>query len=301
MRSPTSRRFVGRTVVAVLAAATLATSTLPASASDPASTSVTVATGSATFSFSDTVVSQGDDVSLTMEYTNSTNATIYASGGLYAYTDELTAIFDLNSCTVDDPSGDCDSLLDGIALRGRTDVPPSGTETVEFDLQVRSDAAPGTYEIEPDVGLGTSFSSNFTPVITITVLEPAADLDVGLSATGSLLTSQISYTLKVSNDGPAAATASTVDVALPAQTGSVSGLPATCTYSSATDVVTCETGAIASGDTVTRNFKANVVLLSHGSLTATASRVSSSPSDPNAANDTATKTCQNLLGVVITC
>lgn len=90
-------------------------------------------------------------------------------------------------------------------------------------------------------------------------------------------------------------------MALPAQTASVTGLPWDCTYAPATHTVTCDTGAIPDGASVTRTFTANLGLPSLGTLSATAARASSAPTDPNPANDTATASCTVLTGLVTTC
>ena len=59
--------------------------------------------------------------------------------------------------------------------------------------------------------------------------------------------------------------------------------------------------ALASGATVTRTFSADAGLLTLGSLVATAQRTASSPTDPNAANDRASRTCTALTSLIVRC
>ncbi|MFI7066083.1 hypothetical protein ACIBL3_34165 [Kribbella sp. NPDC050124] len=68
-----------------------------------------------------------------------------------------------------------------------------------------------------------------------------------------------------------------------------------------TRTVDCDIPALASGATVTRTFSADAGLLTLGSLVATAQRTASSPTDPNAANDRASRTCTALTSLIVRC
>lgn len=145
-------------------------------------------------------------------------------------------------------------------------------------------------------------ANNSAGVTTTIVPPPSADLGVSLdAAAGSGLSSAIDYTLAVANNGPLAGTSATVTVHLPTQTTSVPNLPAGCTYASATDKVTCTYGAIAVSGTVSRTFRAQLGLLTLGSLPATATRTASAPLDINASNDSSGITCSAVTGAIILC
>lgn len=93
----------------------------------------------------------------------------------------------------------------------------------------------------------------------------------------------------------------TVTTKLPAQTTGVTGLPADCAYDSTDKSVACTHTDIASGASVDNTFTARLGLLSLGSLPATSTRTTSSPVDPNAANDTASANCRVLTGLIVRC
>jgi hypothetical protein len=65
--------------------------------------------------------------------------------------------------------------------------------------------------------------------------------------------------------------------------------------------VNCDVDSLASGETVTRTLTVNTGLLTAGTLTATAQRTESSPNDPVATNDKATKSCNALTGLIVHC
>ncbi|TMK94334.1 MAG: DUF11 domain-containing protein, partial [Actinobacteria bacterium] len=98
----------------------------------------------------------------------------------------------------------------------------------------------------------------------------------------------LTYTIKVTNNGPDAATGVTATDPLPKNTGNgtVSTTQGTCSISKAT--VSCSLGTIASGGTVTITI--NVKPSSKGQITNTVSVSSASPPDPNTANNKATAT-----------
>ncbi|WP_405433508.1 hypothetical protein [Streptomyces anulatus] len=131
---------------------------------------------------------------------------------------------------------------------------------------------------------------------------PNADLAVGLTAVPApLLSSAITYTQTATRNGPATITTGTVTTTLPSQTTGVTGLPANCTYNNTGKTVACTITGLASGATATNTFTAQQNLLTLGTLPATATRTTSTPTDPNTANDTATKTCTAVTSLIITC
>ena len=138
--------------------------------------------------------------------------------------------------------------------------------------------------------------------LTVTAPPPAnADLGVDLTATAhGLLTSHINYDAAVTNNGPATATGVTITTQLPsAATGITSS---TCTYTSSTDQVSCPISSIANGATTHATFRAYFGLLTIGlPLHATATRTASSPTDPNATNDSDTAYCYAITPLLIHC
>ncbi|WP_027005745.1 DUF11 domain-containing protein [Conexibacter woesei] len=138
-----------------------------------------------------------------------------------------------------------------------------------------------------------------TSRLTLTIGGPRADLGVGLTATGSLLGSTINYDAAVTNNGPAAATSATITTQLSSQATSITS--STCTFSATTHQASCPIGALANGATTHARFTANFGLLSLGALNATATRTASAPTDPNAANDSATANCTAVTSLLITC
>jgi hypothetical protein len=198
-------------------------------------------------------------------------------------------------CTTSGETIDCTGgvLSSGASVSFTYTVTPSGTGTLLTGAVLTVNSTTTT-----DPALG-----NNSAVTSTTVTAPqCTDLELSLAATaGPLLTSQITYGLSVHDNGPAAASTSSVQIALPSQVYSVTGLPAGCTYTSSTDTVTCTTGAIADGATANVSFKANLNLLSLGSLPATATLASSTPADSDAGNNTSSITCTTLTSLIISC
>ncbi|MGC5165241.1 hypothetical protein [Luteimicrobium sp. DT211] len=303
----TTRRLVAAATAGLLGVAGLTVIAGPASAADPVTSTASLSTTAVSAHYSDTTVSPGDHVTLTLTFQNNNGDPKSVSYALGNMTPGFSDVFTLDGCSF--PTGvtltSCEVIAGGAILSvGFSSLPPKYT-TVTVDLTVKPDAATGTYPYQQSLvdTVDPHSTTSFSPALSITVQPPAAaDLGLSLAAdAGPLLTSQITYSLSVHNSGPGAATASTVQVALPSQAYSVTGLPTGCTYASSTDVVTCATGAIANGATKNVSFKANLGLLSLGSLPATASLVSSTPADPNAANNTSSITCTTLTSLIISC
>jgi uncharacterized repeat protein (TIGR01451 family) len=167
------------------------------------------------------------------------------------------------------------------------------------DFTVSSSATDG--EHISAFGLEESQSSTIsTPRLTLIVTTPKSDLGVGLSATAQLLNPKVNYDAAITNNGPAAATSATVTTQLPSQATGITS--STCTYNSSTDQVSCPIGALANGATTHATFTTTYGLLTIGlPLSATATRTASSPTDPNATNDSATANCTAITALLITC
>ncbi|WP_405434815.1 hypothetical protein [Streptomyces anulatus] len=257
-----------------------------------------------TLAMSTTSAQPGDSVTFTVSITNATAERQYA--GLYASFN--ASLFDApGSCTVvTGPSPECQFYQDGNVLavryvcRDECRIPANSTAQVRLTTTVRQDAAPGTYTLTPNGSVGLE-ASVFTPASLPFQVTSDADIAVGLTATSPPLSSTITYQQTATNNGPATATSGTVTTALPARTASVTGLPANCSYSAAGKSVACTFSDLADGATVTNTFTARLNLISLGSLPASATRTSSSPADPNPANDSAAANCTVLTGLIISC
>ncbi|WP_103535729.1 DUF11 domain-containing protein [Streptomyces sp. SM11] len=131
---------------------------------------------------------------------------------------------------------------------------------------------------------------------------PTADLAVGLTAKAPLLGSAIDYTATVNNNGPHTLETGTVQITLPTQVISVSGLPPVCTADLAANRITCAVSDLPASGSTELAFRAHLSLLTVGlSLTGTAERASSQPQDPSPVNDSDTATCAALTNLVVVC
>ncbi|WP_402469462.1 DUF11 domain-containing protein [Isoptericola aurantiacus] len=302
--STRQRRVLTAMSFLILAATGFAVAAQPAAAA-PASTTYDGPSMSAVMTISDSEVLPGESFTIQIDVTSKLASAGTASIRMFAAPPNTT-ILDLDcgattgvsSCTQDQSNPPQTDYTVEIPVAG------GATESATLHYDVREDVvAPTTKQLVFEVGI-TGGSGGYGAVLPLTVesVPQEADLAVDLqAAAGPLLASQITYQLTVANTGPDEATASSVEFALPHKVYSVSNLPAGCSYASSTDIVVCDVGAIASGDEASRSFKANIALLAIGSLNATATRVSSSPSDPNPANDTSSAHCASLTGVIITC
>ncbi|MFJ2027368.1 hypothetical protein ACIODW_26650 [Streptomyces sp. NPDC087897] len=164
----------------------------------------------------------------------------------------------------------------------------SGSITLRIDPETPAGTFVLRYQLYSDVAAGEATANG--PTVTVTNTPAEADLEVQLGAKPQfgILVPALSYTLSTRNHGPEAATAVTVTAALPAGK-TATGLSAGCTSTPGT--VTCTYEGIADGATAVSTFRLPIGLLDIGSVAVTATRASSSPSDPNAANDTADARC----------
>ncbi len=153
------------------------------------------------------------------------------------------------------------------------------TETITVDA-----ANPGGVTLNCTVKflLNGLEQTGFTETVAITV----NGADLAIVKTGPALVTEgdtYSYSLAVTNNGPATATGVTVTDVLPANTAYVSS-SAGCSQASGT--VTCTTGTLASGGST--SFTITVKALSAGSVIANTGTVAADQFDPNTANNTST-------------
>ncbi|WP_327669586.1 MULTISPECIES: beta-propeller fold lactonase family protein [unclassified Streptomyces] len=125
-----------------------------------------------------------------------------------------------------------------------------------------------------------------------------ADLEVNLNATPVRgLSGRIDYTVTVTNHGPGAASKGTVTTTLPGK-----AKPNGPGCDTATGSVTCSVTDLAPGASTTRSFSIPASRLDLGATTkATATLGTSDPADPNADNNTATRTCTVTTPLLVRC
>ena len=181
--------------------------------------------------------------------------------------------------------------------------------TVTCDLGTMAASAKATVTIVGTAHPGTPAVS-FTNTATVSSTTPDPDLannsasftsdffgaDVAITKVGSpkpvTAGNNLSYTLKVSNDGPDTATDVTVSDPLPATTSFVSATTSAGACSHASGTVSCSLGDLAVGDTVTIVIVVTVGAgITAEELTNTATASSPTP-DPNSSNNTATDTTE---------
>ncbi|KDN23967.1 DUF11 domain-containing protein [Amycolatopsis rifamycinica] len=275
--------------MAALATAFLALA--PAAQADTPTSSVGV---------SPTTVVPGQTFTVTQTIHNDRDFTVtFAKAAIYGTPTAITDVVDVVSCTNTTAVGCFQAGSSYRAAFG--DLEAGGTKTTVWTLRVKDTAAPGQFTLQHQfVGDNYSFETFDGPVITIGSPVTNADVKVALGATGhGGLNARIDYALTVTNIGPSAATGIRVVATFPAGLSFASG--SGCAHVSGTRTVNCDVASLASGASATPKFSVNGGLLAVGSYTATARRTASSPSDPNPANDSASKTCAALTGLIVTC
>jgi uncharacterized repeat protein (TIGR01451 family) len=262
----------------------------PAAAAPPDPSAATV---------SPSTVAQGENFVVSVELFNNRDFTVTAAkAAIYGSEIPIVDVADLVSCT--GTTAPCGPL--GSSFRGPVgDLAPGETRTVEFTLRVKDTASPGNLTLRHQfVGDNYAFDVTDGPVLTITGTPQAADVAVALNASASgLLTSRITYTITVTNDGPSVATG--VRVTANYAAGLSYGSSSDCSRVSGTRTVNCDVSSLAPGASRTLRFTTNAGLLALGSFTTTAQRTQSTPADPNPANDNASRSCSALTSLLVSC
>jgi uncharacterized repeat protein (TIGR01451 family) len=144
---------------------------------------------------------------------------------------------------------------------------------------------------------GANFDSGVVAGPDLTI-NARADLSVALTGSPqlSLLTTRLSFTVTVTNQGPGRTQAAQITATIP------SGLHATSTKCAANSTGTvCSFGPLASGASASASFTVPVGLAIGVPFRFTAARTSSTPTDPNPANDSAAVTCTVVSIVLASC
>jgi hypothetical protein len=282
------RRTLVGSVVAALTAMVFTVPSAAAAPPDPSAASVSPST-----------VAQGGLFEVTVELYNPRDFTVTgAKAEISSVEFPLVDVADLVSCT--GTTAPCGAL--STVFRGPVgDLAAGESRTVVFTLRVKDTASPGNLTLQHQfVGDNYAFDVRGGPVVTITGTPQAADVSVGLNASASgLLVSRITSVITVANNGPSAA--SGVRVTATYAAGLAYGSSSDCSRVAGTRNVTCDVSSLAPGASKTLRFTANAGLLALGSFTTTAKRTQSTPADPNAANDQASRSCSALTSLLVSC
>jgi uncharacterized repeat protein (TIGR01451 family) len=170
--------------------------------------------------------------------------------------------------------------------------------TVNFPLVVNVNlgTAPGTTITNtPAIATtaGDPNSANNSVTVTTVVASPSqADVAIVKTAAPEPVDqgTNLTYTLQVTNNGPAVAQGVTVTDVIPAQVAysSSSTSQGSCSYTVATTTVSCPLGSIGVGGTVVITINVTANTFSSASTSSNTATVSSTTSDPNLANNTST-------------
>ncbi|MFL6123762.1 hypothetical protein [Actinophytocola sp.] len=243
-----------------------------------------------------TALAPGQTFTVSVDLFNPTDFTV-VSAKAQLRTLEVPAVdlFDLVACT--GTTVDCFPL--GSSFRGPVgDLGPGQERTVVFTFRVKDTVAAGNYTLEHTlVGDNFAFAPATGPVLTIA--PRAADLAVSLDASSrGLLTSQVTYTVAVTNHGPGGASSARVSGTYVAGFSWAGGHG--CVRTTGRNVQ-CDFSAIPVGGTASASFSVDAGLLALGSFSTSVSRTSSTPSDPNSGNDSASRSCTALTGLIVRC
>ena len=246
---------------------------------------------------SQTTLRPGDTFTVTQTVYNSLDVPIQAGKAtLYTVGANLTDWLEIVSCP--EATAGC-GVYNGEEFRaGFGDMQPGESRTVTWTLRVKDTAPAGSFVLW-HVLLGDNYG--FTPFAgpTMTITPNQADIAVSMTASVQVaVTARITYTITVKNNGPADATGIRVVGTYPAGLVYVGS---TCTRVGTTRSVNCDIASLAAGASTTRTLSTATALLTVGALTATAQRTASSPDDPVASNDKATRTCNALTGLIVRC
>jgi hypothetical protein len=242
-------------------------------------------------------VAPGGTFTASVELYNPQNFTVTgANAQLRVVEAPITSVFELVSC-----SGGACYEYSPTSYRGVVgDIAPEAGATVIFTFRVKDDAPLGNYTLEHQfVGGNYSFAAGTGPVVSVVGTAQIADLAVSLDASPrGILTSRITYTVSVANNGPADASSVRIGGTYAAGLAWNSGNG--CARDGSRSVV-CAFASIPVGQTASASFSVNAGLLTIGSFSASVARVSSSPSDPDSGNDSARRSCAALTGLLVRC
>lgn len=273
---------------------------------DPSDTITIGAPGHVTLTAPRTV-EPGGTALLELAYTNTTNRLLETAPLTITFTPEADASTDLDGL----------SYLDGGQGHTYGVTGDSTARTISVDWRYFNEVDNATTQIylpfkdsaSGPVPLHATLTENLDsgPVttdlgsLTINDTLQAADLALALDASPrGLGVAYATFTATITNQGPATATAAQLRFAYPP--GFTLPNAPGCTLNTTTRTATCDLGPIPAGDTVTKTLGLHTQLLTISNhLTVTATRLTSTPADPNPANDTDAHTCSALTGLLVSC
>jgi len=248
-------------------------------------------------------VTPGNNITYTQSITNNGPAAITASGTTtVTFTDTIPTGTTL-AATFTPPTGwSCTPIAVG-GTGTLTCTLNSGQmlavgAVVNFPVVVKVNAgtpAGTTITNTPSIASSVSdpVSSNNTATDTTLVASPTqADVSIVKTASPEPVNqgTNLSYTLTVSNSGPAVAQNVVVTDVLPSQVTYTSWLSSvgSCTYTAGTTTVSCSLGNISVGSIAVITINVNAAVFSSVSYATNTATVGASTSDPNAANNSST-------------
>ncbi|MEV6872548.1 hypothetical protein [Amycolatopsis sp. NPDC051128] len=273
-------------LLAALTTAVLFAAPAVAAAAPPAST----------IDVSATTVRAGSTITVTEQLYNPTDFTVTgAKAALYTKEKPIVDLVDLVSCAGSALS--CAPYLS--SFRGAVgDLGAGESRTVTFTLRVKEDVQPGQFTLQHQfAGDNYAFAVEDGPAVTIAAPDKA-DVKVALTATPRPgLVARVDYVVTVSNTGPATATG----IRVTANPGSSRTIVSTTGCTRSGTALTCAIATLAPGASAKAKFTSEGGFFAWGAFTATAQRAASTPADPNAANDTASKKCTAYTGLYVQC
>lgn len=285
----------------------------PNSANNAATASITVATAgqadlAVTSSGTPNPVTAGNNITYAQSITNNGPAAIAASASTtVTFTDPIPANTSLASFTA--PSGWI-CVNTAVGSTGTVTCTLNSGQTlavgavVNFPLAVKVNiaTAPGTtITNSPNITSTVSDpnTANNTATVTTIVASPTqADVSINKTASPNPVTqgTTLTYTLTVTNAGPAIAQNVVVTDAMPAQVTWPAGGPTSlstvgiCSWDAGTTTVSCNLGNLSVGSTAVITIDVTAAVFSSTSYSVNTATVSSSTSDPNLANNTSSFT-----------
>ncbi|RSD25717.1 COG1361 family protein [Amycolatopsis eburnea] len=242
-----------------------------------------------------TTVHAGDTFTVTEQLYNPTDFTVTgAKAALYTKEKPVVDLVNLVSCT---GAIACSPYLS--SFRGGVgDLGAGESKTVTFTFRVKEDVDPGQFTLQHQfAGDNYAFGVEDGPALTVAAPDEA-DVKVALTGTPRPgLVARVDYVITVSNTGPATATG--VRVTANAGSGRTVTSQTGCTRSGTT--LTCAIGNLSPGASATAKFTSEGGFFAWGAFTATAQRTASTPADPAAANDKASKKCTAYTGLFVQC
>ncbi|MGB8473354.1 MAG: C25 family cysteine peptidase [Candidatus Acidiferrum sp.] len=289
-----------------------ATANLSSTTTDPnpnnntATATVVVATAgqsdlSVTSSESPSPVTGGNNITYTQSVTNNGPA----ASGVATFTDTIPAGTTFVSLGV--PAGwNCGASIPPVGGTGTiscTIASLAANATAGFPLVVKAsfgDAPGSTITNTANINIPCSSASdpncaNNSATTTVYVASPT-QADVAITKTASPEPvdqgTNLTYTLQVTNNGPAVALGVTVTDPIPGEVtfSSVSTTQGTCTYTASTTTVSCSLGTVSVGGLVVISINVAANTFSSSTFSTNTATASSTTGDPNHSNNTASFT-----------